>query len=165
MLHTHSHFQCSRTILAIRVKVFFSVSSALCISYILKIVDSLVTRQTIDNKFESILHFFCFSNKLLLFDFLFNRYACLRCDNCALILWFFRRCCHRHIHIHTPTVMAYMEMFGNCSHTTHNNSEFVRHSVHTCNLNHHSTSVDQFSTSTTAQQLNNRYISHSQTMR
>ncbi|XP_055301053.1 guanine nucleotide-releasing factor 2 isoform X3 [Sitodiplosis mosellana] len=60
------------------------------------------------------------------------------------------------------SVMAYMEMFGNCSHT----SEFVRHSVHTCNSNHHSTSstsVDQLTTNS-SQQQNNRYISHSQTM-
>ncbi|XP_055301073.1 guanine nucleotide-releasing factor 2 isoform X22 [Sitodiplosis mosellana] len=59
-------------------------------------------------------------------------------------------------------IMAYMEMFGNCSHT----SEFVRHSVHTCNSNHHSTSstsVDQLTTNS-SQQQNNRYISHSQTM-
>ncbi|XP_031627497.1 guanine nucleotide-releasing factor 2-like isoform X6 [Contarinia nasturtii] len=64
------------------------------------------------------------------------------------------------------SVMAYMEMFGNCSHTSHNNSEFVRHSVHTCNLNHHSTSstsVDHF-TASSNQQHNSRYISHSQTM-
>ncbi|XP_031627493.1 guanine nucleotide-releasing factor 2-like isoform X2 [Contarinia nasturtii] len=63
-------------------------------------------------------------------------------------------------------IMAYMEMFGNCSHTSHNNSEFVRHSVHTCNLNHHSTSstsVDHF-TASSNQQHNSRYISHSQTM-
>lgn len=73
--------------------------------------------------------------------------------------------------------MAYMEMFGNCSHTMHNNSEFVRHSVHTCNLNHHSSSVDQFTTTTSttttnsgscnisSQQQNSRFISHSKTMR
>lgn len=75
-----------------------------------------------------------------------------------------------------PIVMAYMEMFGNCSHTTHNNSnEFVRHSVHTCNLNHHSSSVDQFTSADCQQQQqlqqqhhhqqSSRYISHSQTMR
>lgn len=61
--------------------------------------------------------------------------------------------------------MAYMEMFGNCSHSVHNNtSDFVRHSVHTCNLNHNSSSGDHFTTST-CQQQSNRYISHSQTMR
>jgi hypothetical protein len=39
-------------------------------------------------------------------------------------------------HIANPrrlfAVMAYMEMFGNCSHQ--NNNEFLRHSVHTYNL-------------------------------
>lgn len=55
--------------------------------------------------------------------------------------------------------MAYMEMFGNCSHSTHNNTEFLRHSVHTYNINHSST---EHIAST---QQHNRSISHSQTMR
>lgn len=30
--------------------------------------------------------------------------------------------------------MAYMEMFGNCSHTAINNGDFSRHSMHTYNV-------------------------------
>lgn len=52
-----------------------------------------------------------------------------------------------------------MEMFGNCSHSTHNNTEFMRHSVHAYNMNHSST---EHITST---HQHNRSISHSQTMR
>ncbi|KAJ6637477.1 Guanine nucleotide-releasing factor 2 [Pseudolycoriella hygida] len=51
-------------------------------------------------------------------------------------------------------IMAYMEMFGNCSHSTHNTSEFLRHSMHTYNVTHHSSE----------HMTNNHNITHSQTM-
>lgn len=55
--------------------------------------------------------------------------------------------------------MAYMEIFGNCSHSPQSTSEFLRHSVHTCNITqsenrHHFSSTSQ-----------NSVITHSQTMR
>ncbi|XP_058127342.1 guanine nucleotide-releasing factor 2 [Anopheles coustani] len=52
------------------------------------------------------------------------------------------------------SVMAYMEIFGSA---TQNNSEFMRHSVHTYNLEH----SEQATTSTSS---TNHSISHSQTM-
>ncbi|XP_037028363.1 guanine nucleotide-releasing factor 2 isoform X14 [Bradysia coprophila] len=51
-------------------------------------------------------------------------------------------------------IMAYMEMFGNCSHSTHSTSEFLRHSMHTYNVTHHSSEHI----------TNNHNITHSQTM-
>lgn len=51
--------------------------------------------------------------------------------------------------------MAYMEMFGNCSHSSHNTSEFLRHSVHTYNVTH----------SSAEHITHNHNITHSQTMR
>lgn len=51
--------------------------------------------------------------------------------------------------------MAYMEMFGNCSHSTHNTTEFLRHSVHTYNVSH----------SSSEHITHNQNITHSQTMR
>lgn len=91
--HTHVHsFSVFTSDFAISLKVLANHQHCAyhTHTHTLKIVDSLVT---IDNKFELIL---LFSNKLLLFDFLFNRYAYLRCDNCAVILWFFPRCCRYH---------------------------------------------------------------------
>lgn len=51
--------------------------------------------------------------------------------------------------------MAYMEIFGNCSHTPQNSSEFLRHSVHTYNVSHSSEHITQSLSK----------ISHSHTMR
>lgn len=113
--------------------------------------------------------------------------VCTYCHPCCGLSSSFmdkNKCFDSRTHTHSHTVMAYMEMFGNCSHAAHGNSEFVRHSMHTCNLNHHSASVDHLTatttmaaasstaintttTTTTSQQINNRYtqLSHSQTMR
>lgn len=70
--------------------------------------------------------------------------------------------------------MAYMEMLGNCSHSTQQNqTEFLRHSVHTYNVTHGSSSSDAgggsgvsnslaIMSSTHQQNIN---LPHSQTMR
>lgn len=74
-------------------------------------------------------------------------------------------------------VMAYMEMFGNCSHSTqHNQTEFLRHSVHTYNVTHGSSSTLSSSDCTgigssgnsltiMPSHQQNKNLTHSQTMR
>lgn len=68
-------------------------------------------------------------------------------------------------------VMAYMEMLGNCSHSTQqqNQSEFLRHSVHTYNVTHGSDSVgvgcNSLSIMSSSHQQQSINLPHSQTMR
>lgn len=65
-------------------------------------------------------------------------------------------------------VMAYMEMFGNCSHSTQNQTEFLRHSVHTYNVTHgasdHIATVGGGSMAIMSHQQS-KNLTHSQTMR
>ncbi|XP_077298400.1 guanine nucleotide-releasing factor 2-like isoform X2 [Arctopsyche grandis] len=49
-------------------------------------------------------------------------------------------------------IMAYMEMFGNCSHSPQSSTEFLRHSVHAYNSEH---SASHFVSSSQFQQLTN----------
>lgn len=66
--------------------------------------------------------------------------------------------------------MAYMEMFGNCSHSTQNQTEFLRHSVHTYNVTHgasdHIATVGSGSSSMAIMShVQTKNLTHSQTMR
>lgn len=67
------------------------------------------------------------------------------------------------LYFHFSPVMAYMEMFGNCSHSTQNTADFMRHSVHTYNMNH--ASSEHINATSKHMHQHSRIISHSQTMR